>query len=88
MPNQSRMLLIQGQPNQKVQYPVVMLTKIGIEITQIVKVPFSLDLGRELANRLPKGGLKQIAYAGVVPSAGGITFVPTEILWSEPSQGG
>jgi hypothetical protein len=88
MPNQSRMLIIQGQPNQKVQYPVAMLTKIGNEITQIVKVPFSLDAGRELANRFPKGGLKQIAYAGVVPSGGGITFVPTEILWTEPSQGG
>ena len=86
--NQNRPLAIQGQPNQKFQYPAVMLTKISEEIRRIVEVPFSLDVGRELANRFPKGGLKQIAYVGMVPSGGGVMLAPTEILWTEPTQKG
>lgn len=88
MPNQGRMLLIQGQPNQKLQFTVAMLTKIGLEMTKIVKLPFSLEAGRELADRFPKGGLKQIAYIVPAASGGSVTFVPTDVLWSEPIQAG
>jgi Protein of unknown function (DUF2806) len=86
MQNQNQLLSIRGQPNQTVQFPVAMLTKIAMEIMQITKVPFNRDAGREIADRIPKGGLKEIAYLAAQPSPNGFRLTPVEILWTEPAQ--
>jgi hypothetical protein len=85
IPNQGRLLMISGNPNQKLQFPVAMVTKIGREIASIIHVPFSIESSREIANRLPKSGLKSIALLTPTPSPGSAKLEMQEMLWTEPS---
>lgn len=79
---QNHMLLIEGQPGYVISVSAALLTNVGREIANIIKAPFSLDAGAEVAKRIPKAKLTSISYAGVLSSKGGIMFVPAHIFWT------
>lgn len=82
LPQQSRLLLVEGQPTHRLSISAAILTNVGKEITKIIKAPLNMDAAAEVVRRIPKDNLKSISYAGALHSQDGIKFVPMHVFWS------
>jgi hypothetical protein len=75
--NQGHVLLINVDPGDYViSFPSAMLTKIGLELSRIPRLPFSSDDLKQVVSNIPKMGIKSIILRGN----------PPETLWPEPTQ--
>lgn len=61
--NQTNLILINGPEGHTIRMPCVMVTKIGIELSSIVSVPFNMQATQEIVDRIPKEKITKISLA-------------------------
>jgi hypothetical protein len=75
--NQGRVLLIESNSTRELRFSCALLTKIGIELSRIIQLPFSESELKKVIDRIPKDGIKSIALLGFSGN-------PNETLWQKP----
>jgi len=83
--NQSRGIFILGKPQQKINLKCALLTKTGIEIAKLIKIPYDPTATQEIVMRIPKGGIELIARAKFKTGTDDKTVknvIPGETLWA------
>jgi hypothetical protein len=75
---------VTGKEDQHLNVPSILLTKVGREIVQILKKPFSLARAEEFAKIIPKGGVEQIRLVRIVPAdRGRLSLEVVDTLWKK-----
>ena len=77
-------LLVEGEAETKVQWPVILLTRMGVEVFSLLEVPNEAQALRALAEKLPKAGLRKIGLGRYhrLPD-GNIQMFAAETLWEQ-----
>jgi hypothetical protein len=75
--NQQREVLLSAGSDISLVIPCLRLTKIGIEISKIAKLPFDLECLTKIVELIPKNQIESVVLAGNPPTT----------LWTKPVQG-
>ncbi|MGO9237981.1 MAG: DUF2806 domain-containing protein [Methylocella sp.] len=73
--NQGRVILVTGPKGFVINIPCAVLTKIGVELSRIIQLPFSEVDFKTVIERIPKVGIESIA----------LLDDPKKAVWPEPN---
>lgn len=77
----TKALLIEGEPDTKLSWDVLLLTRMGEEVFSLLQTPRESELLRSLADKLNKAGLKKISLGSFSRMSDGFRIHDTELVW-------